>query len=226
MDIGDRILEVQNELKNTAARLIAVSKTKPASAIEAAYQAGQRAFGENKVQELVDKYEQLPKDIEWHMIGHLQRNKVKYIAPFVHLIHGVDTIKLLREINKEGVKNNRVIPCLVQVHIALEETKFGFSQLEILDMLNSGVLDEFKNISIVGLMGMATNTTDEKQIATEFAGLQAFFEQIKSEIKHPALNLSEISMGMSGDYQIAIQNGSTMVRLGSTIFGERNYPTN
>ncbi|SMD38837.1 hypothetical protein SAMN04488029_3901 [Reichenbachiella faecimaris] len=224
MSVADQIQTIQKELSTTTnAELIAVSKTKPIELLLEAYAAGQRAFGENKVQELVEKEASLPKDIEWHMIGHLQRNKVKYIAPFVHLIHGVDTIKLLKEINKEGRKNDRVIPCLLQVHIADEETKFGFSQNEIKALISSPPLDEMTNVSIVGLMGMATNTDDKAKVRAEFAGLKSFFESLKKEYNHPLLNLTEISMGMSGDYQIAVEEGSTMVRIGSTIFGARNY---
>ena len=223
MSVKDKIQIINKELTNSKAKLIAVSKTKPNELIMEAYDAGQRAFGENKVQELVDKEAALPKDIEWHMIGHLQRNKVKYIAPFVHLIHGVDTIKLLREINKEGKKNNRVISCLLQIHIATEESKFGFDIEEINEFLQSDLLDELENISIVGLMGMATYTSDENQVRSEFAGLTALFNSLKADYNHPRLDMSEISMGMSGDYQIAIEEGSTMVRIGSTIFGTRNY---
>ncbi|WP_420581249.1 YggS family pyridoxal phosphate-dependent enzyme [Reichenbachiella sp.] len=223
MSVVDQIQSINKELENTQAKLIAVSKTKPNKLIIEAYENGHRAFGENKVQELVDKAADLPKDIEWHMIGHLQRNKVKYIAPFVHLIHGVDTIKLLKEINKEGRKNDRVIPCLLQVHIAAESTKFGFSESEIEEFLKSGLLDEFKHVVIVGLMGMATNTPDQIQVRKEFAGLKSFFQTIKSEYNHPQLDFKEISMGMSGDYQMAVEEGSTMVRIGSTIFGARNY---
>ncbi|MDW3210981.1 MAG: YggS family pyridoxal phosphate-dependent enzyme [Reichenbachiella sp.] len=224
MAVADQIKSINKELEGSPAKLIAVSKTKPNELIVEAYENGHRAFGENKVQELVDKSETLPKDIEWHMIGHLQRNKVKYIAPFVHLIHGVDTIKLLKEINKEGGKNDRVISCLLQVHIAEESTKFGFSENEIEEFLGSNQLDEFEHVNIIGLMGMATNTSDQTQVRREFAGLKSFFETLKSKYTHAHLNLSEISMGMSGDYQIAVEEGSTMVRIGSTIFGARNYP--
>lgn len=221
MSVKDQLLTIKNELSGSGAQLIAVSKTKPNELIMEAYEAGHRAFGENKVQELVEKQASLPEDIEWHMIGHLQRNKVKYIAPFVHLIHGVDTVKLLKEINKEGRKNNRVIPCLLQVHIADEDTKFGFSGEEIEELLKSNILDELENVSIVGLMGMATNTSDENQIRIEFAGLKSLFLQLKDNYSHPRLDLREISMGMSGDYKIAVAEGSTMVRVGSTIFGAR-----
>lgn len=226
MSVADQIKSINQELEGTSAKLIAVSKTKPNELIIEAYEIGHRAFGENKVQELVDKADVLPKDIEWHMIGHLQRNKVKYIAPFVHLIHGVDTIKLLKEINKEGKKNDRVISCLLQVHIAEESTKFGFSEDEIEDFLESHLLDEFEHVKIIGLMGMATNTSDQAQVRREFAGLKAFFETLKSKYTHAHLNLNEISMGMSGDYKLAQEEGSTMVRIGSTIFGARNYSNN
>ena len=194
--------------------LVAVSKTKTRSEILEAYNAGQRIFGENKVQELVKKSEELPKDIQWHMIGHLQSNKVKYIAPFVTLIHGVDSLKLLREINKRAEQNNRVIDCLLQVHIASESTKFGFELAEI-DLALTDV-KQFKNINIKGLMGMATFTDDETQISNEFSSANEFFDKIKNE------NINILSIGMSGDYQIAIKNGSTMIRVGSAIFGARN----
>lgn len=223
MSVSSQLESINKELENTQAKLIAVSKTKPNELIMEAYESGQRAFGENKVQELVDKQAALPKDIEWHMIGHLQRNKVKYIAPFVYLIHGVDTLKLLKEINKEGRKNDRVIPCLLQIHIADEDTKFGFDAAEIKELLESDILNELDHVSIVGLMGMATYTDDENQVRAEFAGLTTLFNDLKSRYNRPCLNLSEISMGMSGDYQLAIQEGSTMVRIGSTIFGARNY---
>jgi pyridoxal phosphate enzyme (YggS family) len=201
--------------------LIAVSKTKPASAIEEAYAAGQRHYGENKVQELVEKAEQLPKDIHWHLIGHLQTNKVKYIAPFVALIHSVDSLKLLLEINRQAAKNNRVIPVLLQFHIAQEETKFGFSLEEVLELLNS---DEFKNlgnIRIDGVMGMASFTDDEAQIRKEFKLLKTYFDELKSTFFSEKNYFSICSMGMSGDYKIAIEEGSTMIRVGSSIFGSR-----
>jgi pyridoxal phosphate enzyme (YggS family) len=201
--------------------LVAVSKTKPASAIEEAYAAGQRHYGENKVQELVEKAEQLPKDIHWHLIGHLQSNKVKYIAPFVALIHSVDSLKLLLEINRQAVKNNRVIPVLLQFHIAQEETKFGFSLEEVLELLNS---DEFKNlgnIRIDGVMGMASFTDDEALIRKEFKLLKTYFDELKSTFFSEKNYFSICSMGMSGDYKIAIEEGSTMIRVGSSIFGSR-----
>lgn len=201
--------------------LVAVSKTKPVSAIEEAYAEGQRHFGENKVQEMADKAEQLPKDIYWHFIGHLQSNKVKYIAPFVALIHSVDSLKLLLEINRQAAKNNRVIPVLLQFHIAQEETKFGFSFEEIRELLNS---DEFKNASnirIDGVMGMASFTDDEALIRKEFKLLKTYFDELKSTFFSEKNHFSICSMGMSGDYKIAIEEGSTMIRVGSSIFGSR-----
>lgn len=223
MNIKNNILNFEKKLLNTACEFIAVSKTKPIEDILEAYEAGARKFGENKVQELTEKYLVLPKDIEWHMIGHLQRNKVKYIAPFVHLIHSVDSFKLLEEINKEGVKNSRVINCLLQIYIAEEETKFGLSEKEVMDLLNSESLEKLQNIKIVGLMGMATNTYDETQIRKEFKSLKSLFGKLKSQIDKENVVLSEISMGMSGDYDIAIEEGSTLIRVGSSIFGKRNY---
>ena len=204
-------------------QLIAVSKTKPANLLMEAYVHGQRAFGENKVQELAWKFEELPKDIEWHFIGHMQTNKVKYIAPFVHLIHGVDSFKLLKTIDNEAKKANRVIPCLLQFHIAEEETKFGFSIDEVTEMLQSDEFHQLKNILISGVMGMATYTDDETQIHKEFACLKSYFDGLKSGYFANQPEFKEISMGMSGDYLIAIEEGSTMVRIGSTIFGERSY---
>ncbi len=206
----------------THCRLIAVSKTKPTEAILEAYDAGQRIFGENKVQELTDKFEVLPKDIEWHMIGHLQSNKVKYMASFIHLIHGVDTAKLLEEINKQAIKVNRIIPCLLQVHIAEEETKFGFSEEEILTFFQSDKNKTLKNIHISGLMGMATFTDNKVQIRKEFKSLRMLFEKLRSLTLPANTEMKELSMGMSGDYQIAIEEGSTMVRVGSAIFGSRD----
>ena len=198
--------------------LVAVSKTKPIQDLKDAYEAGQRVFGENKIQEMVTKYEALPKDIRWHMIGHLQRNKVKYMAHFVDLIHGVDSLKTLKEINKQALKHNRIINCLIQVRIAKEETKFGLSYEEVLNILNSDELKTFKNVKITGLMGMATFTKDETIIEKEFSKLNSFFESNQTKY-----NLETLSMGMSGDYKIGIRNGSTMIRVGSSIFGARNY---
>jgi pyridoxal phosphate enzyme (YggS family) len=202
--------------------LVAVSKTKPEKAILDAYKAGQKDFGENKVQEMVSKYESLPKDICWHMIGHVQRNKIKYMAPFVHLIHGVASEKTLKEINKQALKNNRTIDCLLQVHIAQEDTKFGFLPQEINELLAGEFFAENKNIRVVGLMGMATFTEDMLQVREEFRGLKTLFDELK---KNPKSNffMKILSMGMSGDYHIALQEGSNMVRIGSAIFGERNY---
>ncbi len=205
--------------------LIAVSKTHLAETVLQAYEAGQRIFGENKVQELVAKYEALPKDIQWHLIGHLQSNKVKYIAPFVHLIHSIDSLKLLQEVDKQGSKNGRVIPCLLQVHIAQEETKFGFSPEEIETLLKSPELAELKSIQLVGLMGMASFTKNQQQVRSEFKSLKALFEKLKRQTLPANVRMTELSMGMSGDYQMAIEEGSTMVRVGSAIFGNRNYTT-
>ena len=199
-----------------AVTLVAVSKTKSNEAIMEAYASGQRIFGENKVQEMVEKYETLPKDIEWHMIGHLQRNKVKYMASFVHLIHGVDTEKLLAEINKQAAKHDRRIPCLLQVHIAEESTKFGFAESELSELITR--IDEFPNVEIKGLMGMASFTENINQIQQEFRGLKKRFDQLFKNTEAAVL-----SMGMSGDYPIAIAEGSTLIRVGSKIFGARNY---
>ena len=199
--------------------LVAVSKTKPISDLQEAYNAGQRIFGENKVQEMVEKYDALPKDIQWHMIGHLQRNKVKYMAHFVNLIHGVDSLKTLGEINKQAAKHDRIIKCLLQASIADEETKFGLTFDEIKVILESKEIAAMKNIAIVGLMGMATFTENETQINSEFSSLKNLFDDLKKS--NPTLEI--LSMGMSGDYEIAIKNGSTMIRVGSSIFGHRNY---
>jgi len=196
--------------------LVAVSKTKPNSAIMEAYESGQRVFGENKVQDMAAKAETLPKDIQWHMIGHLQSNKVKYIASFVSLIHGIDSLKLLKEVNKRASQNDRVIDCLLQIHIAQEETKFGLDESEANAVIIAA--EEFKNIRIVGLMGMATNTSDEIQVRKEFAGLK----ELTLQLQTANCLLQTVSMGMSGDYLLAIQEGSTMVRVGSAIFGTRN----
>lgn len=216
---------INNFLQNLPehCKLVAVSKTQPVEKILEAYQAGQKTFGENKVQELVPKYEALPKDIEWHMIGHLQSNKVKYIAPFVHWIHSVDSEKLLVEINKQAEKSGRVIFCLLQIHIAAEETKFGFSREEALTLVRSPLLATLKNIQIKGLMGMATFTEDEAQVRREFRSLKNLFIEIRQLPVPQNIQMQELSMGMSGDYKIAIEEGSTMIRVGSSIFGERNY---
>tara|TARA_R110000796_G_scaffold74374_1_gene167083 strand:+ start:41859 stop:42536 length:678 start_codon:yes stop_codon:yes gene_type:complete len=223
MSVENNIKKYLEILKPFGAQLIAVSKTKPKEDLLQAYETGQRAFGENKVQELTEKAEALPKDIEWHMIGHLQRNKVKYIAPFVHLIHAVDSDRLLKEIDKQAEKNERIIPCLLQVFIAKEESKFGFSEEELLDFLKSEDFKDLKHIKVVGLMGMATNTEDMQRVKNEFTGLKALFDQIKNEIHSENLEMKEISMGMTNDYQVACEAGSTMVRIGSAIFGGRNY---
>jgi PLP dependent protein len=222
MNISENIDRIKANLPEKV-RLIAVSKTKPTELLLEAYNHGQRAFGENKVQEMVGKYEELPKDIEWHFIGHLQSNKIKYIAPFVHLIHGVDSFKLLKSIDVEAKKAGRIIPCLLQFHIAEEETKFGLSINEATEMLNSQEYKLLYNIQISGVMGMATYTDDETQIHKEFACLKSYFDQLKSGYFAGNPAFKEISMGMSGDYLIAVEEGSTMVRIGSTIFGERNH---
>ncbi len=220
MSIGANIEKIKQEIPSGVI-LVAVSKTKPASVIQEAYESGHRDFGENKVQELVAKAAELPKDINWHLIGHLQTNKVKYIAPFVHLIHSVDSLKLLEEINKHALKHNRTIDCLLQVYIAKEETKFGLDQQELTELLASSTA--FSGIRIRGLMGMASNTDDVQVVESEFKQLKTIFDNIANEIKSTDFNI--LSMGMSSDYQVAIANGSNMIRVGSTIFGERNYPT-
>ena len=199
--------------------LVAVSKTKPISDILEAYEAGQRIFGENKIQEMVNKYDALPKDIKWHMIGHLQRNKVKYMAHFVELIHGVDSLKTLKEIDKQAKKHDRVISCLLQARIAKEETKFGLEFSEIESILQSKELAELENIKIVGLMGMASFSSNEEEVSAEFQGLKNLYDGINQT----GIGLEILSMGMSGDYKIAIKNGSNMIRVGSAIFGSRNY---
>lgn len=222
MGVSDNIKHfLTNEIPSNV-KLIAVSKTKPIELIEEAYQSGHRIYGENKVQELVEKQEKLPKDIEWHMIGHMQSNKVKYIAPFVSLIHGVDSFKLLKVINKEGEKNNRKVNCLLQFHIAKEETKFGLDLNEAKTFIES---DEFKALNFVnicGVMGMATYTENEDQIRAEFQELVYIFNDLKQRYFQTEY-FKEISMGMSGDYEIAIEEGATMVRIGSLLFGARNY---
>ena len=202
-------------------QLIAVSKTKPIEDIIALYELGQRDFGENYVQELVDKAASLAGDIRWHFIGHLQSNKVKFIAPFVHLIHGVDSEKLLIEINKQGLKNNRVIPCLLQVHIATEETKFGFDSSSLIELIQSGRLQNYPNIKIKGLMGMASFSEDQGLLSKEFTLLNELFKECKSILNNN--DFDTLSMGMSSDYELAIEKGSNMVRIGSLLFGARNY---
>lgn len=211
------------EINPYGAKLVAVSKTKPVEDIEVLYKAGQRIFGENKPQEMEGKYQQLHKDIQWHLIGHLQTNKVKLIAPLVAMIHSVDSLKLLIEINKHAQKNNRVIDCLLQVFIATEETKFGLSPSETRELLESKEYQALRNIRICGLMGMATNTDNEQQIATEFEGLKKLFDTLKEKYFATQPYFKELSMGMSSDYKIALKHGATMVRIGSMLFGERNY---
>lgn len=222
MSIAKNLDNIKFQLQGTSARLIAVTKTKPIADLEEAYQAGCKIFGENKVQEMVEKWEILPKDIEWHLIGHLQSNKVKYMASFVTMIHSVDSLKLLQEINKQATKNNRIIDCLLQIYIAEEETKFGLSQDEAKELLNSDEFHSMNNIRIVGVMGMATNTDDENQIRLEFRSLKTFFEELKQQTPETEnFRLKEISMGMSGDFLIAAEEGATLVRVGSAIFGHR-----
>jgi len=223
IDINKNLQTFFRTIEPSEVKLIAVSKTKPVSLIMQAYEAGQRAFGENKVQEMVEKYEQMPKDIQWHLIGHLQTNKVKYIAPFVHLIHSIDSEKLLRTVDKEAGKAGRIIDCLLQIHIAEEETKFGLSEQEAAFLLSDELMNSVPNVRIIGLMGMATNTEDETQVKKEFRHLKDLFEKLKAGHHHPRIRMTELSMGMSGDYQLAIEEGSTMVRVGSAIFGQRNY---
>ncbi len=217
-DICKNLNEIRSEIDDNI-QLVAVSKTKPVEAIKEAYDCGQRDFGENKVQEMRDKYPVLPSDIRWHLIGHLQRNKVKYIAPYVHLIHSVDNLKLLREINKQALKNKRIIPVLLQIKIAQEDTKYGMSFEEAEELLHSSELDELPNIKISGLMGMATNTPDAAQRKKEFHSLKLFFDKLKKQFP----DFTYLSMGMSGDYPLAIEEGSNMIRVGSKIFGERKY---
>ncbi|MGF7078301.1 YggS family pyridoxal phosphate-dependent enzyme [Mucilaginibacter sp. UYCu711] len=221
MSIADNIKSLKNETILKKVSLIAVSKTKPVADIQEAYDAGQRLFGENTVQEMVEKHEQLPKDIEWHQIGHLQSNKVKYIAPFISMIQSVDSLKLLQEINKQAEKNKRVIDCLLQIYIADEETKFGLGFDEAIELLRSDEFTTLKNIRIRGLMGIATNTDKEKQLKDEFQELKTFFDGIKQSFFRKEESFDVISMGMSSDYEIAIEQGSNMIRVGSTIFGDR-----
>lgn len=217
MPVKENLLKIKNELPKEVT-LVAVTKTKPNTLIMEAYDTGHRIFGENKVQEMVGKWEELPKDIEWHMIGHLQRNKVKYMASFVTLIHGVDSLRLLKEINKQAKKNERTIDCLLQIHIAEEDTKFGLDETELNTILNAHEFLELQNINILGLMGMATFTDNKEQIKREFKKLKSLYESTRKVLS----DMSVLSMGMSGDYQIALDAGSTMVRIGSSIFGKRN----
>lgn len=221
MMVGENLHSVKATLKPNV-RLVAVSKYHPVEALQEAYDAGQRVFGESHVQELVAKQEVLPKDIEWHFIGHLQTNKVKYIAPFIRLIHSVDSSKLLKEINKQAQKAERVVDVLLQIHVAMEETKFGFTPEEVIAMLEDGAWKELKHVRIVGLMAMATNTDDEAQIAGEFERVSQLFQMLKKGVFAANPEFKELSMGMSGDYLIAQEHGSTLVRVGSMIFGERH----
>ena len=218
MNISENIKKYKDELPGSV-KLVAISKTKPNEDILEAYRAGQRIFGENKIQEMTDKWEELPEDIEWHMVGHVQRNKVKYMAPFVSLIHAVDSLKLLKEINKRAKQNERVINCLLQIRIAEEDSKFGISSEEAREILASEAYSKMENVKITGLMGMATFTNDEDQVRSEFRYLKSVFEELRMDYPE----LEELSMGMSGDYEIAVDCGSTMVRIGSSIFGARNY---
>lgn len=220
MSIQENLAQIKTTLPEEVT-LVAVSKTKPVSDLQLAYDAGQRVFGENKIQEMTQKWEALPKDIKWHMIGHVQRNKVKYMAQYVHLVHGVDSLKLLLEIDKQAKRHQRVISCLLQVHIAEEDTKFGFDEEELMKLTQDATLQQLANIRITGLMGMATFTEDKEQIRREFKTLKSLFERLKTALPQ----LDTLSMGMSGDYDIAVEEGSTMVRIGSSIFGARNYNT-
>jgi pyridoxal phosphate enzyme (YggS family) len=224
MDIKANLEQVKKSFQNPNCKLVAVSKTKPLADLQAAYAAGIRDFGENKVQEIQAKQPEMPADTRWHMIGHLQSNKIKYIAPFIHLIHGVDSFKLLVEIDKQGKKIDRPIPVLLQIHIATEESKFGFDIDELETMLASPEFTNLTHVQIQGLMGMASFTENQEQIRTEFRGLKQLYEDLKKRALPSFVNLNELSMGMSGDYQIAQEEGSTMVRIGSSIFGARNYP--
>jgi pyridoxal phosphate enzyme (YggS family) len=220
MNIKNNIDTITQSLPE-GCKLVVVSKTQPVETILEAYKAGHRIFGENKAQELTAKYDALPKDIKWHMIGHLQSNKIKYIAPFVHLIHSVDSLKLLQEIDKQAKKSNRIIDCLLQVHIAEEETKFGFSENEIIELVQSGSIQPLTHVRVIGLMGMATLTENKLLIKKEFAGLKALFEKLRALPLPQNIVMQELSMGMSGDYEIAAKEGSTLIRIGTAIFGER-----
>ncbi|RYD82991.1 MAG: YggS family pyridoxal phosphate-dependent enzyme [Sphingobacteriales bacterium] len=221
--LKENLDNIKQQLAPHKVTLVAVSKTHPAEKIQELYDLGQRHFGENKVQEMLEKYEVLPKDIHWHLIGHLQTNKVKYIAPFVQLIHSADSVKLIQEIEKQGAKNNRVIDCLLQIYIADEETKFGMDESEAEAFLTSSIYANLKNVRICGLMGMASNVDDENQVRAEFAGLKKLFDKLKIQYFANKPEFEILSMGMSGDYMMAIEEGSNMVRVGSAIFGERKY---
>lgn len=220
MSIANNLLQIKSQLPSNVT-LVAVSKTKPIEDLMEAYNAGQRIFGENKIQEMTEKWQQMPKDIEWHMIGHVQSNKVKYMVPYVKLIHGVDSFKLLKEINRQAVRWRKNINCLLQIHIAEEETKFGLNENELIELLNSDEFKEMTNIKVIGLMGMATFTDNQGQIKKEFQNLKNIFDKLQ-QLETLNLKLETLSMGMSGDYQLAIDCGSTMVRIGSSIFGTRN----
>ena len=219
MSIQQNLLQIKSQIPNDVT-LVAVSKTKPVEDLMEAYHAGQRIFGENKIQEMTEKWQQMPKDIEWHMIGHVQSNKVKYMVPYVKLIHGVDSLKLLKEINRQAVRWRKKINCLLQIHIAEEETKFGLDENELIELLNSDEFKEMSNIKVIGLMGMATFTKNQEQIKKEFNYLKSLFDKYK-KLSTENCQLTTLSMGMSGDYQLAIDCGSTMVRIGSSIFGTR-----
>jgi PLP dependent protein len=220
MQITDNLLVIKSQLPENVT-LVAVSKTKPVSDLMEAYNAGQRIFGENKIQEMTEKWEEMPKDIQWHMIGHVQTNKVKYMAEYVSLVHGVDSLKLLNEINKQAKKHDRIIDVLLQMHIAEEETKFGLDNNELNEILNQVQNDEFQNIKIIGLMGMATFTENQTQIKKEFLHLKSIFDRLQTLPTTNNYQPTTLSMGMSGDYKLAIECGSTMVRIGSSIFGTR-----
>ena len=217
----DRYRQILVDLATHHARLVAVSKTKPEADIQTLYNLGQRIFGENKVQEMTGKYENLPKDIQWHLIGHLQSNKVKYIAPYVSMIHSVDSLSLLAEIDRQAAKYNRIIPCLLQIHISGEETKFGLSEEELFALLDDPAFAQLRNIRIAGLMGMASNTNEEQKIDSEFASLKKLFDTLRAKYFADQPAFCELSMGMSSDYPIALRHGATLVRVGSDIFGNR-----
>lgn len=221
-DLSQNLETLKKEIEDFNCTVVVVTKTHPIEKLQEAYDLGLRIFGENKVQELVSKFEVLPKDIEWHMIGHLQSNKIKYIAPFIHLIHSVDSLGLLVEINKQAQKNNRTISCLLQVHIAQEETKYGLSFQEVGELIASDTFGRLQNVKIEGLMGMSTNTSDENTVRAEFHSLKSFFDEQRKNQKTEN-TWTVLSMGMSGDYLIALQEGSTMIRIGSALFGARNY---
>jgi pyridoxal phosphate enzyme (YggS family) len=222
MDIAKNIEEIKSALPQ-GVKLVAVSKTKPNEMVLEAYHSGHKIFGENKAQELIRKHEELPEDIEWHFIGHLQSNKAKYIAPFVGMIHGIDSYKILKTINKEARKNDRVIPCLLQFHIAEEDSKFGLTKEDAIEILESEAYKNMENVSIVGVMGMATFTDDTEKVRKEFKKLKLIFDNLKKNYFADKPEFKEISMGMSDDYTLAVEEGSTIVRVGSKIFGERNY---